>query len=859
MGGGETDLPEGAALADLVRRLRSEAGLTQEQLARELGVSFVTVNRWESGKGHVSAAHARALFSFEPPGTERRGDTHFFTSFVGREQELSVLSDLIDEHRLVTLVGPGGIGKTRLAVEAVKRRARGSAVFVALEPVARPEGLLTAVAAQLKVRDRPGIDPVDTMANVLSADGPLLVLDGAEHLSEAVAELVDGLLARTVECRILLTSRRVLSLPGEAVYTLGPLACPAARADASAVLSSEAVQLFISRARQRSPHLEVGELEPGRLAELCRRLEGLPLAIELLAGWVGTFSVNEILERASDLLEADHTGSGAALREVAEQSWRLLSAEQQSFVSQLSVMRGSFELDDATAVTCARPPETARLLRQLVDSSFLIVRPGAVANRFQMLETMRVFVSSHLEEETRATATLRHTEHFCQLALQSESKMMSPEAAAWGERIALSWPDIEAALGRLAAERRLDDGLKVTAALWPWWLSRGRLALGRAQLETFLSMAGGRDDETVARASCAAAVLAAEHGAYGEARQRAVRARRTFERHGREADLAVAATVIGSASRYLDETETAREGFSEALARRRRLGDERGVAVALNNLALLALDAGSYGEADELFAESISLKRRLGNAASLAIGLSNHATVLIRQGRFAEASELLEEATAISERLDNPQLEGSIAANLGEVAGANGEWESALAHFELSLVAVRAGGHAHDEVVALVGIGRALARLGRRTEALERLREAEAVASATGNLSGLGKARAALGELGEESRSLPPGGLTAREAEVLRLLALGSSSKEIAGALGLKVRTVEHHVASIYRKLNAGGRVEATRWAVAHGVVGAGPSPAGSGGRPAAGSWKPPPARGGRGSVAPSGNGDDPT
>ncbi len=825
VGGRATDLPDEAGLAERVRHLRQALGLTQEQLAREIGVSFVTVNRWESGKARISAGGLKRLAELErsrPAGRPARLESRFLTSFVGRQAEMAELERLLDENRLVTVVGPGGVGKTRLATEVVRCGDGARPAFVALEPVPEEEGLLSAVAAELKVRDRPGAEPFEAVALAVEGAGSVLVLDGAERWRDAVAELVSRLLRETTECRIVVTSRRVLEVAGEVVFPLGPLSCPDPGAPVNAVLSSEAVRLFLARARERLPRLEPTDLEAGKLAALCHRLDGLPLAIELMAGWAGTLSVNEILERASLLLEAEPSGQASGLREVLAQSWQLLTFEQQDFIAQLSVIRGSFELDDAAVITASEPVEAARLLRQMVDSSFLVVRPGVAANRFQMLETMRAFVSSQMDEALSKAASTRHAGHFAAIARSGGQAMLAPGALSRAEHLSLAWPDIEVALHHLAAERRLEEGLEAATALWPWWLASGRLALGRAELGSFLSLAGGRDDELVARANCAAAVLAAEHGAYHEARSRAARAKRTFERHGRLADTAMAATVIGSACRYLDDVEGSRAAFSEALALRRKLADERGIAVALNNLALLALDAASYEEAARLFSDSISAKRRLKSKGSLAVGLSNYATVLVRQGRLDEAEGVLEEASAMAGELGNPQLDGSLAANFGELAAARGDQDAALSHFEASLEAIRKGGNPHDEVVALIGMGRALSRLGRRAAALDRLREAEALAAATGNLTGLNKSRAALAETGEAARSRLPGGLTEREAEVLRLLALGSSTKEIAGSLGLKVRTVEHHLESIYRKLGASGRVAAARWALSHGLVGAG-------------------------------------
>ena len=293
-----------------IQRLRTRLGLSQEQLARQLGVSFATVNRWESGRTQMSARASRALAEFEAraaaDGPPTAGLPVAQSSFIGRASELTELSQIIATSRLVSLVGPGGAGKTRLAIEAIRRGGPPAEVaFIPLEPVRQPASLVPAVANCLRVRDQPGLSMQECLAAALAAAPRLLLLDGAEHLRAAVAELAGQLLAAADGLRIVVTSRVVLGVPGEVCWTVPPLECPSAAAGASDIAASDAVRLFIARAHERMPGFASADVAPHAIAELCRRLDGLPLAIELIAGWVGTLSVPEILTQRAVLLDAE--------------------------------------------------------------------------------------------------------------------------------------------------------------------------------------------------------------------------------------------------------------------------------------------------------------------------------------------------------------------------------------------------------------------------------------------------------------------------------------------------------------------------------------------------------------------------
>ncbi len=850
--------PRGAeSVAARLRFLRSTLGLSQEQLARRLGVSFATVNRWESGRTQLSPRALAAVAGLEAEVGRSDPLPVARSTFVGRERELAELSRLVSEARLVTLIGPGGAGKTRLATEVLARDFAGAGVvFVPLEQIRYPRTLVTALASRLQVHDQQGTPLTESLQAALTASPRLLLLDGAERLADQVAELAADLLGSVPELRIVVTSRVVLGVPGEICWTVPPLACPSVAAGAADIAASDAVQLFIARASERLPDFRAADVAPHAIAELCRRLDGLPLAIELIAGWVGTLSIREILQQRAVLLDADPAGSGQhggrRLTDVLQVSYDLLSPEQQRRLAMLSVFAGSFRIDDVQAVLGLDAPAAVATLRLLVDSSWLVVARGGEQNQFSMLETIGTFAALQLEKTGDGPAIRqRHALHWAAIAAGSEQGLAGPDAADWTSRLEASVADLHVALYWADEQADIDLGLDISASLWRWWLVSGRLAVGRNWLARFLTLAGPRTDERAGRALCSAAVLAAENGDYAEAIRTAELAIGIFEPLGLKQRMTLAATVLGSANRYLGHHEAARAGFQAAMDLRAELGDRRGMSVAINNMALLELDDGNVARAQELFEQSLAIKREFGEQRSIAIGLANLADVLIRGARWDAADDVLREGAALAG--GNPQLIGIIRCNQGALAAHRRSWAEAQEHYRAAIAAFQSGGHPHDVVEAMIGLGRVCHQAGQQDEAVRQLRGALTLATDIGNAQRLTDAQAALAELtgdpaadsaasgaavpeavagGPGAGSRPrPAGLTSRQTEVLQLLAAGLSNKQIAAALYLSPATVERHLATIYRNLGLAGRVEAARFAIENGLAGTVPPAAGRSGR----------------------------
>jgi len=468
---------EPPSFAERLRLLRARLGLSQEQLARRLSVSFATVNRWEAGRSRPSARTAAAIAELEAsasrgqrpaqgpepaeeqePAEERTARLPIAqSSFVGRERELAELAGLLTRSRLTSLIGPGGAGKTRLAVETVRRLAAAGSgagsdvVFVPLErAVQPPRSAASRLAARLGVRDRRDVPQQQAMLAALKGrPGLLLLLDGAEHHREELAGLVGELLAAAPGLRIVVTSRVILGVPGEVCWAVPPLDCPPVAAAAPEVASSDAVRLFIARATERLPGFSAADVPPHAVGELCRRLGGLPLAIELIAGWVGTLSVREIVQQRVALLEYDPPGAQGSrkLADVLRASYDLLEPGQQRTLRLLSVFAAPFSLTDAQAVIGVGEPAAAAALRGLVDASWLAVIRGVEQNRFSMVEIIRTFAGARLQDaDETAQVRRRHARYFSDLAARAASSFGGPDVRGATARLEAAVDDLRTTL-----------------------------------------------------------------------------------------------------------------------------------------------------------------------------------------------------------------------------------------------------------------------------------------------------------------------------------------------------------------------------------------------------------------------------
>jgi non-specific serine/threonine protein kinase len=756
------------------------------------------------------------------------------TSFVGRERDVAAVVDLLRRPgvRLLTLTGTGGIGKTRLALQCVEHLRddfSDGVAFVPLAPVRSHHLVLPTIAAVLDVSDAADRPLLDRLHAFLADRNLLLVLDNVEHLL-ATTEFLPDLLAASPRLTILCTSRVPLNLSGEQVFTVPPLSVP--DADHPPPLrdlrDTEAVRLFVQRAQAASYSFALTAPNAPDVAELCRRLDGLPLAVELAASQVSVLPPSALLARLEhrlDLLSDGPRDAPARLRSMRQAiAWShdLLSDREQMLFRRLGVFVGGFTLDAAEAVA-GNGWGNLETITSLVRSS-LVSRTASADDepRFVMLETIREYALERLaasgEEQMIRDAHAAWCVTMAEAAMPSWS---SPGQTAWLDRFEAEYDNVRAALEWLAEPSRRDTGVRLIGMLWFFWFVHARWTEGLAWLDRALAWSAG--ERTLARvrvlngAACLALMV-------GDA-QRSLDLGEESLAIGREIDdigaISVAdspLTGLGAAAGMLGDFDRATAYNEAALALCRRLGETVPSAMAtasvvLTNMALIARTRHDDARTMRLVKHALALQKKLGFTWGSSDSLYILATIADETGNVAQAIELYRESLRLATQSRDPQ---QILAVLERV----------------SLLSAKAG--QPERAARLLGTAERLReRLGRPitpgeqqvvecSMTLARARLGEAAFSAARSA---GRALSPEEAIAEASRieapfARPPGDrLTRREHEVLQLLAAGRTNRAIADLLSLSERTVEGHVLHVMAKLDLESRAAVAAYAVRHGLA----------------------------------------
>ncbi|MFC4452300.1 ATP-binding protein [Deinococcus sonorensis] len=671
----------------------------QLQLQRDLGVypSAATTRLYEGVQ--QAAAPAAPLPTFRHSGPP----------LFGRHHELAWIQERLDQPdgRLLTLLGPGGAGKTRLSQEVLAGQDAGVRVaFVPLEAATAAEGMVTALAAALGLPPGPAETLAAQLPPVLQTGPHLLVLDNLEHLLAApsraeVLTLIQTLLEAVPTLRLIVTSRVRLGLQAEWVISLGGLDYPQiARLDLAA--QSSAVRLFVERAGRVRGGFGLTPQNVDDLIRVCQLTEGLPLALELTAAWMGTFDVADVVAELSaslDLLDSDapdRPERHRSLRAAFGHSWRLLGPDEQRALARLSVFRGGFERAAALAVTGGR----LRPLLTLADHSLL---RRDRAGRYTLHEVVRQYAAEQLQRQPAEQVQARqaHADWYAALAQEAAPHLHGPEQTDWLARLQTEHDNLEAALEWTFAQAGVQQALELTVALHWFWYVRGhhrsgygwlRMALERpgevpaplraaalsrlgglardlgeypqaqAWLEQALTLVQDRDARLEAEVRHGLGLSRRERGeleAAGLQLQRAEQLQRTLE-----LPWALASTLndLGIVWALQDDLDRARPLFQESLTLKERIGDRQGVAYALANLANVTDDLGEYQRLTE---QSLAIKRELGDRQGMANSLFNLADMHLNRGELAMARHLLQEALELYWQLGRQR---GVAAALTEAA-----------------------------------------------------------------------------------------------------------------------------------------------------------------------------------------------
>jgi predicted ATPase/DNA-binding CsgD family transcriptional regulator len=795
------------------------------------------------------------------------------TSFVGREREIAELQQLLEDVRLLTLVGAGGIGKTRLALRLASQLApsvQDGTFLVELAALQDPTLVPQAVAAILDIRERPDEPLQVTLAEALQNQEVLLVLDNCEHLIAACAELAESLLRACAKLRIVATGRQPLGLAGETTWRVPSLSVPDAQST-DEVAASEAVRLFLDRTHSILPGFTLTDRNAATVALICQHLDGIPLALELAAARVSALGVEQILARLDDRFRL--LGGGTArgdprhrtLRATVEWSHDLLGEGERVLFRRLSVFAGGWTLEAAESVCAGAdlpPDDVFDRLARLVHQSLVLVEGQETVARYGLLETLRQYAAEQLESIAEAAPVRdRHLDWYLALAERADAQLTGPAQSTWLDVLEREHDNIRAALRWCLESGSTDRGLTLATACGYFWQIRGHRyrSEGRHWLnEALANTASTSNPAARARALYWAGTFAAE-----------------------QFDFVSATTLL-----------------EECLQLWQALGNRRGLAEALLGLGLVARDAGDFVRAEELLSRSLDLSRQLDDRLKTARALRHLGSVAVLLDDASRALELLGESLALLQALGESHLEGHLHDQLGQAERARGALDSAAAAHHRAMALLERAGCAEGVNTSRYLQARLAQARGERTQALamaahslqgyrevgnrrdvpscldlvaelvvdetprrsvhlfavsEAMRESMGVVlppvDRASHSAGVAAAQTALGGAAFDTawavgRASPPdegiglaiacaepaagpGGmvsvsgvqLTPRELEVAGLVGRGHSNKEIAASLVVSLRTAEAHVTNVLNKLGLRSRAQLAVWAAEHGLI----------------------------------------
>jgi non-specific serine/threonine protein kinase len=733
---------------------------------------------------------------------------HPLTSFVGRKREVRQVRALVADARLVTLTGSGGAGKTRLALEAARGLVDHFADgvwLVELAPLTEARLIQPTLAFALQIHEQPGRPLTATLSDYLRAKQILLLFDNCEHLAAEVASMVEAFLQVSPGLHVLVTSRVQLGIGGERTWRVPQL------------VEAEATALFAERASHVRDEFSLSSQNAASVVDICRRLDGVPLAIELAAARLRTISLDEIAARLTDRFALLTGGSRTAmprhqtLQATMDWSHELLPPAAQRLWRRLAVFAGSFELAAAEAVCSDNVLDQTQVidvLTLLVDSSIVQVNEGAGARRYQLLETIREYGLRKLEEagETE-TFRRRHLEWFLALAHRAEPEWRGSNQGLWLDRLEADLDNVRAALDYSRTHPdRVDDGLALASALWLLWHSRDHIGESRQWLRNLLDQA--RPGRARAYGLNVAGFMAYVQGDAAAAVPLLEESLQLNEALGDRSGANFSLLRLGIGLYYNDDVERAITVLDQALSRYRESGDRIGIYVSAYELAEALTLRGDHARALRLHEESLALKQQQGDAWHIALSYFGLGLLAWCEGDHRKAVVRLRESIALRQELDEwwgltraLEVLAWVEASRGDLRRAAHLMGAAAAMLEHTSTALSPNYLVHHEhCLQTVTTGLSKSEVQSAWAAGHHLPAAQAVQYALkgGALPTPGARR--------------PGEVSRREAEIAALVATGITNRQIASKLHLAERTVEAHVEHIMNKLGYRSRAQIAAW-----------------------------------------------
>jgi non-specific serine/threonine protein kinase len=620
------------------------------------------------------------------------------TSFIGRRRERAEVRRLFAASRLVTILGAGGTGKTRLAIRVASDMLpeQPDGVWVVeLATLKDPALVPQTAAAALGVREEAGHPLVARLAEAIGPSSTLLVLDNCEHLAAASAALADALLRACPNLRILVTSQEGLGVSGELLWRIPTLSIPDMRQGAPTSMEAaaryEGVRLFVERAAVAQPSFSLTPANAPAVAQICHRLDGIPLAIELAAVRVKVLPVEKILARLEDRFQLLTGGNRTALprqqtlRAAVDWSYELLSPLERTLLNRLGIFAGGCTLEEAEEICSwgeVRVEDVLELLSHLVDRSLVGPRESADGGmRYILLETIRAYALERAAESGEtADLAARHAACFVKLTEAVEPRLTGAEQAVWLDRLEEEHGNLRQALQSLVDRRDADSALRLGGALWRFWWIRGNWTEGRNHLAAALRLDLG-EPRSLARSKAlrAKAVLATGQGDFTTAGALLNESLSIARERGDATSTAAALFELGNIANEHEDLVEARKLYEDCLAIQRAIDDRLGIAMTLHNLAVAAEAGQNPGEATALYKEALALHRALGNRAMEAHTLNGLGTVAGAQDQPALARAHHEQALEIQRELKDQRGIAYSLRELGAIAAEEGDQSTACA------------------------------------------------------------------------------------------------------------------------------------------------------------------------------------
>ena len=714
------------------------------------------------------------------------------------------------------------------------------------------------------MRERPGLTPLAILTEHLQPKRLLLVLDNCEHLVASCAQLIDTLLRACPGLRVLATSREPLGVAGEIAWRVPSLSLPwpphPAPGEPGAGAQSEAVRLFLERAREAAPTFVATQQNKAAIARVCYRLDGIPLALELAATRVTVLSAEQIADELDDRFRLLVGGKRTAvprqqtLQATFDWSFDLLTDPERAVLRRLAPFAGGFGLDAARAVCSGGEVAAEHVLdhlTRLVNKSLVAAEVQAQVARFHLLETVQQYAAARLQAAgEKLTAGAQHLHWFLDLAERAEPEQRSADQTLWLDRLEMEHENLTAALewSRTASDGA-EAGLRLAAALRWFWFARGHPSEGLLWLERGLTGANGVAPPVRAKALDAAGALCHSLGDLVPAETYLTEGLAIWREIGDKRGMAISLNTLGLVAKAQGSLVRAGTQLSKALALAREMNDAPRVATVLNNLAALAIDQGDYAAAQPFLRESLSIKRGLGDAAGIANSLHNLGDAALHQGAYEQAAAALREGLTFSRQVGVGHVSAQSLHSLGMVVLRCGDHSGADAHLRESLALFQQLGDRSGIALCLEGLAEAAVASGACEPAVVLLsaasawREANdfpvppydrrdydrvlgaahaglksaafADAWAAGAAMSLEQAIDHAPSVAAERSAAAPRArtqLTAREREVARLVSEGLTNRGIAEALGIATATATLHVEHIRGKLGFHSRAQIATW-----------------------------------------------